>query len=178
MDDRYDIIMEFMRETFPSFRGLFIEQTGPNSVYGNFIEGERRNTFAASGVSDGHLQMLILLTAIFAEGRDHENLILFDEPEISLHPHALAVFAKAARLAVDSWNKQVFIATHSPVLISQFESDVITAVEISPLGQTVLSRVSEIGNIDDLLDQYAAGSLYMAEVIAPQSRIPEEGGPS
>jgi hypothetical protein len=29
-------------------------------------------------------------------------------------------------------------------------------------------------DIQDLLDKYATGSLYMAEMIAPQSRIVEE----
>jgi predicted ATPase len=119
--------------------------------------------------------MLMHLTALFAEGRDRESLILFDEPEISLHPHALAVFARATKLAVEEWNKQVFIATHSPVLISQFEPENILAAEISKSGQTTMKRVSEMAEIKDLLAEYAAGSLYMAELIAPQSKPALEG---
>ena len=42
--------------------------------------------------------MLINLTALFSEGQNRYLLILFDEPEISLHPWALAVFAKAVKL--------------------------------------------------------------------------------
>ena len=33
-DDRYDTIMRFMKRSFPTFDGLFLEQTGPNTVYG------------------------------------------------------------------------------------------------------------------------------------------------
>jgi predicted ATPase len=113
MDERYDTIIELMRDSFPSFKDLYLEQTGPTSVYGYFLENQLRNPVAASGVADGHLQMLILLAALFAEGRERESIILFDEPEISLHPHAVAIFAKAVKLATQSWNKQVFIATHS-----------------------------------------------------------------
>lgn len=167
---RYDTIVNFMRESFPSFDDLLIEQTGPNTVYGSFLEKRRRQPLQASGVSDGHLQMLIHLTALFSEGRDRDSLILFDEPEISLHPYALSVFAKAVKLATKEWNKQVFIATHSPVLISQFEPEDILAAEIDESGQTIMRRVSEIEEIKDLLEEYATGSLYMAEVIAAQSK--------
>lgn len=170
LDERYDTIIDFMRQSFPAFKDLFIEQTGPGTVYGYFIEKGLPHPIKASGVSDGHLQMLILLTALFAEGKARESLILFDEPEISLHPHALAIFAKAVKHAVEDWNKQIFIATHSPVLISQFDPENILAAEISESGQAVMKRVSEMAAIKDLLAEYAAGSLYMAELIAPQSK--------
>jgi predicted ATPase len=172
LDNRFDTIIEFMRKSFPTFKDILIEQTGPTTVYGNFIEQGLRKPIQASGVSDGHLQMLIHLTALFSEGQDRETLILFDEPEISLHPHALAVFAEAVKLAINSWNKQVFIATHSPVVISQFDPKDILAAEVAESGQTIMRRVSEIEEIGDLLDQYATGSLYMAEMVAAQSKVP------
>ena len=174
VDDRYDTIVDFMRESFPTFKDLLIEQTGPNTVYGNFIEVGRRQNIQASGVSDGHLQMLIHLTVLFSEGKDRDSLILFDEPETSLHPHALHVLAKAIKLATEEWNKQVFIATHSPVLISQFDPQNILAAEIGESGQTIMKRVSEMDEIKDLLEEYATGSLYMAEEIAAQSKLPFE----
>ncbi|MEG4351483.1 AAA family ATPase [Microcoleus sp. LAD1_D5] len=170
LDERYDTIISFMQESFPAFDNLFFEQTGRYTVYGNFLEKGRRKPIRSSGVSDGHLQMLINLTALFSEGQNRYSLILFDEPEISLHPWALAVFAKAVKLATEKWNKQVFIATHSPVLISQFEPENILTAELDKEGKTVLKRISEIEGIQDLLEDYATGSLYMAEMIAPQSK--------
>lgn len=170
IDERYDTIISFMQESFPAFDNLFFEQTGRYTVYGNFLEKGRRKPIRSSGVSDGHLQMLINLTALFSEGQNRYSLILFDEPEISLHPWALAVFAKAVKLATEKWNKQVFIATHSPVLISQFEPENILTAELDKEGKTVLKRISEIEGIQDLLAEYATGSLYMAEMIAPQSK--------
>ncbi len=169
VDDRYDTIIGFMRKSFPSFRELLIEQIGQNVVYGNFLEKNRRNPIRASGVSDGHLQMLILLTALFSE-ENQERLILFDEPETSLHPYAISVFAEAVKFATERRNRQIFIATHSPVLLSQFEPEHIIAVEIGKDGRTMMKRVSEMENLRDLLETYAAGSLYMAEMIAPQSK--------
>ena len=169
IDNRYDTIIDFMRKSFPNFEDLLIEQTGPNSVYGSFLEKGRRAPIQASGVSDGHLQMLIHLTALFSEGTDRNSLIVFDEPETSLHPYAISVFAEAVKQATKEWNKQVFIATHSPVLISQFDPEDLLATGLDESGQTVLTRISEMEDIKDLLENYATGSLYMAEAIAPQS---------
>jgi predicted ATPase len=172
-DNRYDTIMAFMAESAPSFDGLLLEQTGPTTVYASFREKGQRKEIHASGVSDGRLQMLLLLTALFAEGPGRQAVLLFDEPETSLHPWALAVFAKAVKEAAERWNKQILIATHSPVLLSQFDTHQILATEVAD-GRTHLRRLSEMEEIKDLLDQYAAGSLYMAEVVGAQAKPPAE----
>ena len=166
VDDRYDTIMQYMAEAFPIFDGIVLEQTGPASVYAGFRERGRRKEILASGVSDGFLQFLLLLIALFSEG-ERTSILLFDEPEVSLHPWALAVFAKAVKLAAEQWNKQVFLATHSPVLISQFEPRDILVAGIED-GCARFDRLHEIDEIRDLLEDYAAGSLYMSEAVAPQ----------
>ena len=170
IDSRYETIISFMRKSFPHFKDLVFELTGPNLVYASFAQKGRQNPIPVIGVSDGQLQMLILLTSLFAHGNQNDMLILFDEPETSLHPYAISVFAEAVQHATKEWNKQVFIATHSPVLIGQFEPEDILATSLDESGQTVLTRVSEMEDIKDLLENYDTGSLYMAEAIAPQSK--------
>ncbi len=169
IDERYDTIMDFMKESFPNFEDVLIDQTGPTTVYASFIERYRHQPIQASGVSDGHLQMLIHLTCLFAEGKGRDSMLLFDEPESSLHPHAIATFAKAVKEATLNWDKQIFIATHSPVLLSQFDTQDILTTVLDGTGKTIMARLSEMTEIQDLLEQYAAGSLYMAEMVAPQS---------
>ncbi len=177
IDSRYETIIRFMRKSFPNFKDLVFEPAGPNAVYASFAEKDRQDSIPVLGVSEGHLQMLILLTALFAQENQTGMLILFDEPETSLHPYAISVFAEAVKLATQEWNRQVFIATHSPVLIGQFEPEDILATGLDKSGQTGLTRVSEMVDIKDLLESYDTGSLYMAEAIAPQSKLDaqEEG---
>ncbi len=170
IDPRYETIISFMRKSFPNFKDLVFELTGPNVVYASFVEKGSQDPIPVLGVSEGQLQMLIHLTALFSKEKAHESLIVFDEPETSLHPYAISVFAEAVKHATKEWNKQVFIATHSPVLIGQFEPEDILATGLDESGQTVLTRVSEMNDIQDLLDSYDTGSLYMAEAIAPQSK--------
>ncbi len=173
LDDRYDTIMENMRKSFPNFDDVLLEPSSTNAVYGSVIEKNRRQPVKASGVSDGYLQLLIHLTCLFSEGRNRDSIIIFDEPETSLHPHAITVFAESVKQAVSDWNKQIMIATHSPVLLSQFSAINMLAGEMDEQGRTTLRRVSDIENIQDLLENYSTGSLYMAEVLAPQSRRSE-----
>ena len=168
VDERYATIMRYMAEAFPIFDGITLEQTGPASVYASFQERSRKRGILASGVSDGFLQLLLLLTALFSEG-DRPSVLLFDEPEVSLHPWALAVFAQAVRVAAERWNKQIFLATHSPVLISQFEPRDVLVAGIED-GRAQFDRLHELEEVRDLLEEYAAGSLYMSEAIAPQGR--------
>lgn len=177
-DDRFDRIMGFMRRAFPdSFKGLTFEQLGADRVGCSFDEKGRQGPIQASGVSDGHLQLLGLLTSLLGDRVDRSSLLLFDEPEASLHPHAIAVFAEAVRDVTESRHRQVFIATHSPVLISQFTVDDVVVVERGDDASSTFRRVSEIGELRDLLEQYALGSLYMAEQVGEQGRPREEAVP-
>ena len=127
----------------------------------------RRKPILASGISDGH-SSCSSCSRLFSEGRNRYSLMLIDEPETSLHPWALAVLAKAIWQATATWGRQVILATHSPVLISQFDPDQLLAVEAKDWTNRI-TRVSEIADIQDLLQDYATGSLYMSEVVAPQS---------
>ena len=154
LDNRYETVMGYMRKAFPrTFEALVVEQTGPNSLYAKFLEKGRTQPILASGASDGHIQLLILLTALFSEGSDRFSLLLIDEPEASLHPWALAVLAEAMIEAAQAWNKQILVATHSPVLISQFEPNhILSAAPLwRPLGADPLER--------DSRDSGFAGSL-------------------
>ncbi len=172
LDQRWTTIRDFMREAFPNFDDIVLEQTGPNSVYAQMIERGLRKPIYASGISDGHLQLLLLLTALFSELEARGTILVLDEPDLSLHPWALAVLAKAIKRGADEWGKQVILATHSPVLLSQFEPEQCFVLDRSEAG-TQVRPVNSLAGAADLLEAYSLGSLYMAEAVASQSRREE-----
>lgn len=172
LDPRYQTIIDFMRQGFPgSFKELAFEQIGMDRVTANFIEEGRRQPIQASGVSDGHLQLLALLTCLFGDSPRRYSMMLFDEPETSLHPHAISVLAKAVKFAAEEFSRQIMIATHSPVLMSQFGLDETVVLQVGRQRDTQVVRLSDMTELRDLFDQYAIGSLYMAEEIARQSTV-------
>jgi len=169
LDDRSETIVRFMRQAFPKLEHLSFDSPSGSVVIGSFLEKGRRNPINASGISDGVLCLLIHLTALFSQGRDKPSVLMFDEPETSLHPHAVVVLAEAISEAARSWNKQVLIATHSPVLMSQFNEEDIIIAEPGDCGEAIFRRANEIEEIQELLEDYALGSLYMAEAVGRQS---------
>ena len=171
-DARWTTIRNFMREAFPRFDDIVPEQIGPNAVYAQMIEHGMRKPIYASGISDGHLQLLLLLTALFSELDARGSILVLDEPDLSLHPWALAVLAKAIKHGAESWGKQVILATHSPVLLSQFEPAQCFVLDRTE-GGTQVRPVTELDGAAELLEGYSLGSLYMAEAVASQSRREE-----
>ena len=57
-------------KVFPISKMLVFELTGPNAVYASFAQKGRQNPIPVLGVSEGQLQMLIHLTALFSEEID------------------------------------------------------------------------------------------------------------
>jgi predicted ATPase len=110
-----------------------------------------------------------LLTALFGDFQRHYQMLMFDEPEVSLHPHALAVFGDAVKRAVADFSRQVFIATHSPALMSQFDIASCLIFGSGTERATTIDHLGDMEGIRDLLESYALGSLYMAEEVARQS---------
>ncbi len=169
VDSRYDTIIGYMRAAFPdSFRDIVLEALGPERVGASFVEAGRRAPIQASGVSDGHLQLLGLLTALFGDTPHRPSVLIFDEPETSLHPHAIAIFAQAVHEAATEWDRQIFAATHSPILLSQFDPSEVVLAEMGADRFTTLRRASEVEEIRGLLEHYPLGSLYSAEEVGRQ----------
>lgn len=168
IDRRFDTIVGYMKQAFPTFEGLLLQQTGPRTVYASVLEKGRKSPIRLFGVSDGQIQLLLLLTALFCEELNEPHLLMFDEPETSLHPWALAVFADAVQHAATKFGRQVLIVTHSPVLLSQFSTEQLIVADVED-GRTRLRRLSDMDDVRDLLEEYSAGSLYMSQAIAPQS---------
>lgn len=171
IDSRYATIDRFMSRAFPRYAGMAFEQRTPMEVSALFLEKDRRDPLRATATPDGYLQMLLVLTLLFGNPQVQPSLVLLDEPDLSLHPWALFVLTEAIELATKEWKRQVLIATHSPVLISQFSEDQLFLLMPGGSGTTV-QRVSEMTENRDLLDQYTAGALYMSQLIGEQSSEP------
>lgn len=69
----------------------------------------------ANEISDGTIQSLALFCALFDP---RTNLAFIEEPENSVHPWIVRVFADACRTA-SKQGKQIFVTTHSPALLQQ-----------------------------------------------------------
>ena len=85
---------------------------------------QRGSWFDLSYESDGTIRLLAMLTALFQEPAP--SLIGLEEPELAIHPGAMAILADTMQEAAS--RGQVLVATHSPDLIDCLPIESIRAV--------------------------------------------------
>jgi predicted ATPase len=91
--------------------------------------------WATEDISDGTIQFIALLAATFDP---RSSVVMIEEPENSIHPWAIRKFIEAARES--SKLKQVFLTTHSPILIDQLTPNELWVVR-RPETETLVDPV-------------------------------------
>jgi hypothetical protein len=80
------------------------------------LDPNPREAFLAR--STGHKIALHVVAALVAH-TTHKSLILFDEPEMHLHPPLTAALIHAFRIVLEKKNALAIVATHSPVVLQE-----------------------------------------------------------
>jgi predicted ATPase len=89
------------------------------------------------------------------------DLIILDEPELGLHPHAITTIAGLIKSV--SAGKQVILATQSASLLNEFEAHDVVVVE-RQARESIFRRLDE-KELGDWLSQYAMGELWEKNVL-------------
>ena len=112
--------------------------------------------FDASSLSDGSLRFIALATLFLQPESLRPSIILLDEPELGLHPYAIALLASLVKQA--SINTQVILSTQSSLLIDHFQpEDVLVAERVD--GQTQFTRLNAT-RLETWLEDYSLGQLW------------------
>ncbi len=147
-----------LRRVVEGIQDIRVQEAGGYLVVGlqhnDLTNDESENAVSWLGLeqeSDGTLRMLAMLTALYKQSSS--SFLTLEEPEISLHPGALAVLADVIREA--SLRRQVIITTQSPDLISRFNADELRVVER-------VNGATQIGPLDSIQRQAAVDNLFSA----------------
>ncbi len=165
-------IEEYLSIIVPGVSGVEVEKFGDKEmlVFRQDVAGDKHPWhFLANNMSDGTLRVLGILVALFQGNHDthkHVSLVGIEEPEIALHPGAVAVLLDGLRDAAH--RTQVIVTTHSPELLDDKHLDVnsILAVEAHD-GDTVIAPVDEASKsvVQDRL--FTAGELLRSNQLQP-----------
>jgi predicted ATPase len=141
-----------------------IKQLDPVAVNGSvrldWID-DRDERFGCHQLSDGTLRALALITVLSQPTDRLPLLISIDEPELGLHPAAIALIAELCRSICR--HTQIVLSTQSTELLEYFAVEEVVVVEREH-GETTLKRLSE----QDLrlwLEDYSLRDLYAKGVI-------------
>jgi len=116
--------------------------------------------FSPGHLSDGTIRFICLVTALLQPTAP--RLVVLDEPELGLHPDALAVLGGLIRSA--SRRVQVIVATQSPLLLNEFSTeDIVTVDRVD--GASRLSRL-DTDALDAWLARYTLADLWQKGTIS------------
>ena len=110
--------------------------------------------------SDGSIRFICLATALLQP--DPPSTIIIDEPELGLHPSAIAILAELIQSA--SKRTQLIVATQSPALIDYFGVEDVIVVNRKD-GASTFERLEE-KDFSVWLETYSVGELWSKNVIS------------
>ena len=113
----YSQLIEEVREYFPDIDGLESDRTEQDIATLTYSEYGRSLDILYAGSGLKHFIDILLKTTV-----SKASVVLLDEPEMGLHPDLQRQFMDYLQKLVDKKGIQVFMATHSPVLLNYADS--------------------------------------------------------
>ncbi|MGA2067038.1 MAG: AAA family ATPase [Thermoguttaceae bacterium] len=159
----YRRIVATIRQIAPFLDDFVLEpdKLNPNNITLRWKQPGSEYDFAPHQLSDGSLRMIALATLLLQPEEDLPALIVLDEPELGLHPAAIALLGGLVRKA--SHYCQIVLATQSPAFVDCFDPADVVVVKGTE-GITTFERLDP-GSLKDWLDDYSLSELWEKNVI-------------
>jgi predicted ATPase len=161
--DTYSRIVRTVRQIVPDFSDFELGQSvlDSQSILLNWRQHNREYLFGPHQFSDGTLRVIALTTALVQPPSQSPIMTIIDEPELGLHPYAIAVIAAFMKSAATT--TQIIASTQSTTFLDQFDaSDVIVIDRES--GASTFKR-PDADTLKDWLSEYSMGELWQKNVI-------------
>ncbi len=158
----YKKVRDTVRLAAPFFDDFKLRPKASNGDEKLQLEWMQRGSdypFHVNQLSDGTLRFIALATALLQP--DPPATMLFDEPELGLHPYALNLFAALVKKA--AMKTQIIVSTQSALLLDNFEPEDVIVVERKE-GESTFERLSSPG-LTEWLKEYSLGELWQKNVI-------------
>lgn len=159
--ESYQQIVKTIQLVAPFFADFVNRENEENIQLEWFEKGDLDTPFKAHILSDGTLRFMCLATLLLQPFQLMNDTILIDEPELGLHPYALAVLADLIKRAAEE--KQLIISTQSVELINHFSTNDIIVVDRVNDAST-FKRLDE-EQLKDWLEDYTLGDLWKQNII-------------
>jgi predicted ATPase len=159
--DHFANIQDTVRQIAPFFQEF---RLAPSKLNESKIRLEWKEKgsdayFNASSFSDGTLRFLCLATLLLQP--ELPAVVLLDEPELGLHPAAVALLADL--LSSAATRTQVIAATQSVTLVNQFEPESVWAVD--RVDQQSVFRHLSGEDMSAWLEDYGLGELWEKNIL-------------
>lgn len=164
----YERIIRHISQMVPQFGDFDLQTLPENDKYVrlNWREKGSEHLFGPHQLSDGSLRFMALAALFLQPPEMRPKVIIVDEPELGLHPSAIAALAGMVKTAAAQ--TQVILATQSPRLVDEFSADQVVIVERDTARPRSVFRRIEPAKLSDWLDHYCLSELWEKNVLGGQ----------
>lgn len=159
--DRYELICEQIGRILPGFDNFELEESYGKVALRWKAKGTHK-TFGAHLTSDGSLRFFALVTLLSLPAEMLPSVLLLDEPELGLHPAAITLVSGMIRSL--SEERQIIVATQSPLLVDAFDVEEIFVLELRD-GRTEVRKRSSNDYRVWLDENFTPGELWQKNLL-------------
>lgn len=157
----YRRILKTIESVIPNFSYFYLEPNENDLLRLNWKDKYSSKVHGPTELSDGSMRFIAL--AVLLMQPNLPEIIIIDEPELGLHPMAIAKVAGMIQGAA-AQGSQVIVTTQSADLVNHFQPEDMVTVDLVD-GASEFNRL----NADDLsqwLDEYSVGDLWQRNIIS------------
>ena len=160
----YYQIVSAIKAVAPFFHDFYLY---PDGVAGNehitlrWEHAQYDNPLSANMLSDGTARFICLATLLHQPESLMPKTIVLDEPELGLHPDALAVLAEMIQQLARK--TQIIISTQSVEFSNRFEPEDFIVVEENK-GASIFKRLDRVP-LETWLEEYGIGDIWTKNLI-------------
>jgi predicted ATPase len=165
--DSYNQIRGVVQLAAPFFDDFNLRPvpTHPDLIQLEWLQKDSDYPFRAHQLSDGTLRFICLATALLQPERP--RTMLFDEPELGLHPYALVLLGDLFKQVTGQYGtdaaRQVIVSTQSASLLNEFDPEDIVVVERHQ-GESTFQRLDS-ARLSEWLEEYSLSELWQKNVL-------------
>lgn len=161
--DSYAKIVNTIRLVAPFFGDFCLRpaSNNPDLIELEWFERGRDIPWKAHILSDGTIRFICLTTVFLQPSELQPETILVDEPELGLHPYAIAILGALIRSV--STKKQLIISTQSSDLVNEFDPEDVLVVNRNK-GSSEIQRLSNT-ELEEWLREYTLGDLWKKNLL-------------
>jgi predicted ATPase len=157
----YNLIVKTIQSIAPYFLDFIFRPDNNGNIRLRWQSRHGSTIYGVNDLSDGTIRF-IALTTLFMQPKLPETIII-DEPELGLHPSAIAKLAGMIK-SVAAKNCQVIVATQSTDLISHFgPEDILTVDQLN--GESIFERLNS-KTLSVWLEDYTVDDLWKRNIIS------------
>lgn len=134
-----ELFFNLLKQILPFIEDINVDHFIDKSIIFKLKETYSEEYIAASFISDGTINIIALILALYFEEKTSKYpLIIFEEPERNMHPKLMSSIVSTIKDVSDE--KQIIITTHNPGILKNTELNSILFISRDNNGFSKISR--------------------------------------